>query len=160
MLIRLLAAGLLGALIGYERETIGKEAGVRTDMLVAMGSAVFSMVSLVLPYLIALPALGQDHIAEILARNGGALRTISNVVVGVGFLGAGIIFREGGRVKGMTTAASIWFVAAVGMLVGIGLIKLAVVASIVVVVALYGLRKVDFYRFTRKSRKRKSRKSS
>lgn len=99
-MIRLVAALLMGGLIGAEREYHGKAAGFRTMIMICVGSTLFTMVS---------------------ARIGGSGdRIAANIVNGIGFLGAGIIFREDNRVKGLTTAATVWAVSALGMCVGSG----------------------------------------
>jgi putative Mg2+ transporter-C (MgtC) family protein len=139
MLVRLGVALILGIIIGLERELIGKEAGIRTAMLVSSGSAIFSMAALSLPYIIASPEL----VPEVLARNSGFLSVIANVVVGIGFLGAGIIIKQESRVLGLTTAAVIWTTAGIGVLVGIGLIKFAMIATVVIAVLLYVLKGVN-----------------
>lgn len=144
MLIRLLAAVVLGAFIGFEREIAGKAAGVRTDIMVASGAAIFSMVSLILPYIVA---ISPTNLPDVIARNSGFLGVISNVVVGVGFLGAGLIIQDGTRVRGLTTAATVWFVAAIGVLCGIGLIRFAIIAAICLPILLFLLHRIDFYRF-------------
>lgn len=102
---RLLLAALLGGLIGWERERRGKPAGVRIHMLVAIGAALFVMV----------PQQAGAETTDI-------TRVVQGLVAGVGFLGAGVIFREGrdGTVQGMTTAAGIWTCSAIGMTVGVG----------------------------------------
>src|SRR5581483_5000426 len=125
MLLRLLVAVVLGAVIGAEREIVGKDAGIRTEIMVAAGAAVFSITGISLPYIISLDAA---NLREVLARNSGFLTVLANVVVGVGFLGAGIIVQRGSHVYGLTTAATIWFVAAIGVLCGVGLIKFAAIA--------------------------------
>ncbi len=127
MLIRLGLAALLGLIMGLERQFAGKEAGLRTDMMVAAGAAIFSIVGMSLPYLVA---FSPEHLTDIIARNSGFFAVIANVIVGVGFLGAGIIVKQGVHVHGLTTAATVWFVAAVGVLCGIGLLELAVVAAL------------------------------
>jgi len=143
MLLRLAAAALFGAAVGLERELIGKEAGVRTNIIVATGAALFALAGITLPYLIApTPA----DLAEIIARNGGFLSLIGNVVLGVGFLGAGIIVKHGGRVHGLTTAALVWFTAAVGVLCGIGLVPLAGISAGGLALLLFLLRKLDVNR--------------
>jgi len=140
MIIRLVVAIILGAIIGIERELAGKEAGLRTDIMVAAGAAIFSMVSVVLPYIIA---LSPENLAEVIARNSGFLGVIANVVVGVGFLGAGIIVKHGTHVLGLTTAATVWLVAAVGVLCGIGLINFAVISAVGLTILLTLLRRFD-----------------
>jgi len=140
MIIRLVIAIILGAIIGIERELAGKEAGLRTDVMVAAGAAIFSMVSIVLPYIIA---LSPENLAEVIARNSGFLGLMANVVIGVGFLGAGIIVKHGTHVLGLTTAATVWLVAAVGILCGIGLINFAVISAVGLTILLTLLRKFD-----------------
>jgi putative Mg2+ transporter-C (MgtC) family protein len=147
MLLRLLAAVVFGAVVGIERELAGKEAGFRTDIMVAAGAAIFSIVSISLPYLLA---LSPENLAEMLARNGGFLGALSNVVVGVGFLGAGIIIRQGVHVYGLTTAATIWFVAAIGVLCGIGLWEFAGIAAVGLSALLFILRELNIPRFGRR----------
>lgn len=140
MVIRLVVAIILGAIIGIEREFAGKEAGLRTDIMVAAGAAIFSMVSIVLPYIIA---LSPENLTEVIARNSGFLGVIANVVVGVGFLGAGIIVKHGTHVLGLTTAATVWLVAAVGVLCGIGLINFAAISTVGLTILLTLLRRFD-----------------
>jgi len=113
---RIALAALLGYLVGLDRALRGKDAGDRTFSLVALGSAAFV-------------ALGVELFPE------SADRVIQGVTAGVGFLGAGIIFRASGGVRGLTTAAALWTAAAVGSLVGAGLyLAGAALAGIVVVV--------------------------
>ena len=97
LFLRVLLAAALGAFIGIERELRGYPAGVRTMALVALGSALFTEISLI--------TSTEDRIA-------------AGIVTGIGFLGAGVIFREGYTIKGITTAATVWSAAAVGMAVG------------------------------------------
>jgi putative Mg2+ transporter-C (MgtC) family protein len=112
---RLALAALLGALMGLEREIRGYPAGVRTIALVAMGSALFT---------------------EISSITGEEDRIAAGIVTGIGFLGAGVIFREGYTVRGITTAATIWSAAAVGMAVGRELYLVAGLGSILVFILL------------------------
>ena len=137
MLINLIVSLALGAFIGLERELAGKEAGVRTSMLVAGGSAIFSMIALNLPYIVSTP----ENLNEVIARNSGFLTVIANIVVGIGFLGAGIIIKTKEHVHGLTTAADIWMASAIGVLVGIGLTGFALGASAIVTLLLFVLRK-------------------
>ncbi len=153
MILRLVVAVVLGFLIGLERESIGKEAGVRTDMLVAAGAAIFSIVGLMLPYIIS---EGTGNLADVIARNSGFLAVIANVVVGIGFLGAGIIVKQGTHVRSVTTAATIWFVAAVGVLSGVGLIAFAVVATLLMLVLLLIFRGFDFAKIVEKEERQKN----
>jgi putative Mg2+ transporter-C (MgtC) family protein len=137
MFSRFLIALILGALIGLEREKIGKEAGIRTLMIISAGATLFTLAGLSLPYIIS-----GGNTSEILARNSGFLAIIANIVVGIGFLGGGIIIKNEEHIRGMTTASIIWLTAAIGILVGIGLIKLAVFSSLTITVILYLTRKL------------------
>ncbi len=137
MLLRLGLAVLLGLIVGLERELAGKEAGLRTDMMVAAGSAIFSIVAVTLPYIVA---TSTENLPDVVSRNSGFLTVIANVVVGVGFLGAGIIVKHGIHVRGLTTAATVWFVSAIGILCGIGLTTFAIISTIGITVILEILR--------------------
>lgn len=137
MVVRLLVAMVLGAMMGFERELVGKEAGIRTAMLVAGGSTIFTMVSIIMPYMAQLP------IEEL--KNTLPDRVLSNIVVGIGFLGAGIIIKTDEHVRGLTTAALIWSVSSIGVLVGLGLIKFAIVSAVFMSGFLYMMRKVRVY---------------
>ena len=112
MMVRIAMAFILGGVIGYERESIQRPAGLRTHMLVAAGSAAFTVVSVY-------AFVGQGTVRD-------PARVAAQIVTGVGFLGAGTIWRTSSTVRGLTTAASIWLVAAVGMLAGTGLYALAI----------------------------------
>jgi putative Mg2+ transporter-C (MgtC) family protein len=116
LMLRISLAFILGGVIGYERESIQRPAGLRTHMLVAAGSAAFTVVSVY-------AFIGQGTVRD-------PSRVAAQVVAGVGFLGAGTIWRTSSTVRGLTTAASIWLVAAVGMLAGSGLYLLAVFTTI------------------------------
>ena len=140
MIVRLAVALVLGVIIGLERELIGKEAGIRTAMLVSAGAALFSMAALQLPYIVS---AGTGNVADVIARNSGFLGLIANIVVGIGFLGAGIIMKHESRVHGLTTAAVIWITAAIGVLAGIGLMSFAALAAVVIALLLYLLRGIS-----------------
>jgi len=140
MFTRFAIALILGALLGTERELVGKEAGVRTEMLVAAGAAIFTIVGISLPYLISSET---GNLTNVIAGNSGFLTLIGNIVVGVGFLGAGLIIHTGDRAHGLTTAALVWTTAAIGILVGLGLYAFAVTTSIVIIVLLYIFRKLN-----------------
>lgn len=141
MFLRFAIALVLGALLGLERELVGKEsAGIRTTMLVTSGAAIFSMIALTLPYIVSAPT---GNLSDVIARNSGFLTMIANIVVGIGFLGAGLIIKTDDRPHGVTTAALIWTAAAIGVLVGVGLTQFAFVAAIVLAVLLYLLRRLN-----------------
>ena len=135
-----MVALMLGALLGIERELVGKEsAGMRTEMLVSGGAAIFSMTALTLPYLMA---TSEQTLNSIIA-SGGFFNMAANIVVGVGFLGAGLIIKTNDHPHGVTTAALVWATAAIGMLAGVGLEAFAAVAAIIIAVLLYVLRKIS-----------------
>jgi putative Mg2+ transporter-C (MgtC) family protein len=117
---RLLAASLLGGLIGLEREVKRRSAGVRTNLLICMGAAFFTMLSAMLA--------GEG--------TGDKSRVASNIVQGIGFLGAGLILHNRSRISGLTSAASVWVVASIGMACGAGLYAAAVVATVIVIIVL------------------------
>ena len=121
LLLRVFVAALLGGLVGWDREAANKPAGIRTHMLVALGAALFAGSSILI--------LGDAWQAD---GRGDAVRIPAAIVTGVGFLGAGAIMRSDGRVLGMTTAAGIWVVAAIGLLVGSGFWILGVGATVLV----------------------------
>ncbi len=140
MLIRLLAAIVLGGVMGFEREILGKEAGVRTSMLVSAGAALFTITGLELPAILAGP-----NATSLILQNSGYLGIIGNIVIGVGFLGAGIIIKTGERVHGLTTAALVWTVAAVGILAGVGYFQMAIASAVIIPGILYLWRKIGIY---------------
>lgn len=150
MLMRLGIAIFLGGIIGMERELAGKVAGIRTDILIAAGAAIFAMAGGMLPYLFS----ANDIMAnQMIIQNAGYLNLIANIVIGVGFLGTGIIVQQGGHVFGVTTAATVWFVAAIGMLCGIGLTTFAIIATILIVFLLALLRNFDILKLFQKKSK-------
>jgi len=121
MILRLLLAAALGAVIGYQRERAKKPAGLRTHILIALGSALFTVVSI----------FG-------FANGVDPSRVAAGVVAGVGFIGAGVIFRgmRGDMVVGLTTAASVWVAAAVGLAAGAGMYLVAVIVAAITVLVL------------------------
>lgn len=136
MTIRLFVALIVGAMVGLEREALGKDAGIRTSMLVAGGASLFTMISLMMPDILHVDTGKFGVLSD---------RVISNIVVGVGFLGGGIILKSGEHVKGLTTAAVVWVTAALGTLVGLGLMLFAFTSAIIIPGLLYLLRKVRLY---------------
>ncbi len=131
--LQLLLAALLGGLMGFEREYKRKEAGLRTYSLVALGSAFFIIIS----YETAKSLFGQIGV------NFDPTRIIGQIVLGIGFLGAGLIIFRGFHIEGLTTAAGLWVTAAVGVAVGAKLYFLAVFVSFIAVGILSGLRLVE-----------------
>jgi putative Mg2+ transporter-C (MgtC) family protein len=129
VLSRLLIATLLGAAIGYERERSGKIAGLRTHTLVALGSCLFTVISILL----------FSRFPSVNGTVGYDYHLIANIIVGIGFIGAGAIMRTDKQVQGTTTAASLWVVAAIGMASGFGFYKEAVATTILAYVVLAGL---------------------
>ncbi len=125
--IRLILAAALSGLIGFEREAHQKAAGLRTHMLVGLGAALFALLSI--------DGFGAEDRSRIAAQ----------VVTGVGFLGAGAIFRQGASVRGLTTAAGLWAVAAIGLAAGAGELMAAVSATVIGLVVLYGLALIERY---------------
>lgn len=121
VLLRLLLAAILGGVVGLERELHHKPAGIRTSMFICLGSALFTVLS-----------------GEIARRFGdpSGTRIVSNLIPGIGFLGAGVILRERGSIVGLTTAATIFVLAAVGMSVGAGVLTLAIATTLLMLVIL------------------------
>ena len=114
MFLRFLLALVCGALIGLEREISDKEAGLRTHILVSIGACLFGMLGLF---------MAADCEAD-------ALRVAQGILIGIGFLGAGVIMREGASIRGLTTAAGIWVMGGVGLACGTGYYMLAIVGTI------------------------------
>jgi putative Mg2+ transporter-C (MgtC) family protein len=135
-LLRLVLAAVLGGAIGVEREIREREAGLRTHMLVSVGSALFTIVSAYGFH--AFLTSGQSVVRA------DPTRIAAQIVTGIGFLGAGAIIRHGLSVRGLTTAATLWIVAAVGLAAGAGYYSGAVITTVVVLVALYPLRIVAY----------------
>jgi len=128
--VRLVVAALLGALVGLERELHGHPAGVRTHLLVSVGSALFTVLSIY-------------GFVGVLEANETApvdpSRLAAQIVSGIGFLGAGAILKDGFTIRGLTTAASLWATAAIGLAAGAGVMNLAFVTTGIVVLSLWPL---------------------
>lgn len=122
---KLMVSTLLGALLGAEREYKGRNIGFRTIILITLGSTLFTILS------------------TIIGEKNDPARIASNIVTGVGFLGAGAIFREGANVKGMTTASLIWISAAIGMACGFGQYEFAILVTGTVLLILLGFASVQ-----------------
>jgi putative Mg2+ transporter-C (MgtC) family protein len=123
---RVALAFILGGIVGYERERVQRPAGLRTHMLVCAGSACFTVASV----------FGFDDLGTV--RD--PARLAAQIITGIGFLGAGTIFRTGSTVRGLTTASSIWITAAIGIVAGLGLFLLAVFTTLLTWIALFMLK--------------------
>jgi putative Mg2+ transporter-C (MgtC) family protein len=124
-LVRCGVAAVCGALIGIERELKNKPAGFRTNILICLGSSIYMTVGLLVP------------------GNVDPTRIAAQVVTGIGFLGAGCIIQSGNNVRGLTTAATIWVVASIGIVAGAGYPVLAFISSIIVITTLAALRRLE-----------------
>ena len=141
VLLRVVLAGALGGAIGAEREIREREAGLRTHMLVAVGAALFTIVSAY--------AWADFSFSTREGITFDPTRIAAQIVTGIGFLGAGAIIRQGLSVRGLTTAASLWVVAAIGMASGAGYYSAALITTVVVLISLWPLRIVAFRMFER-----------
>jgi putative Mg2+ transporter-C (MgtC) family protein len=129
VLVRLAVAAILGGAIGFEREEERKKAGMRTHMLVSMGAALFTLSAI-----------------EARMATADVSRVMQGIVAGIGFLGAGTILKlsEQREVRGLTTAASIWLTAAVGMGVGAGLLWPSVISALLALIILFVIHRIEF----------------
>jgi putative Mg2+ transporter-C (MgtC) family protein len=136
LLLRLVMAGALAAVLGWERESARKPAGLRTHMLVGIASALFTV-------------LAELAVSQFPGEAGGVrsdpIRVIQAVSIGIGFLGSGVIFvsKSGESVRGLTTAASIWATAAIGIAVGLQHYVLAIGATLLLLLVLRGMRRFE-----------------
>jgi len=128
-MVRCAAAAACGAVIGLERELKAKPAGFRTNILICLGAAIYTAAGLLI--------IGEGTDA------GDPSRVAAQVVTGIGFLGAGSIIQQRGRVRGLTTAATIWVVAAIGVVAGAGFPILALIGAVMVVVTLAVLGRIE-----------------
>jgi putative Mg2+ transporter-C (MgtC) family protein len=125
-LLSIIFAVIFGAVIGIEREFHGKAAGLRTNILICLGAAVFTIIS--------------EQMTA--GTEGSVTRIAAQIVTGVGFLGAGAIIQDRGGVHGLTTAATIWLVASIGMACGARFYQLAVITTLLAILVLLGLAKL------------------
>ena len=132
VLLRVVLAAVFGGVLGLERELREREAGLRTHLLVSVGSALFTIVS-------AYGFRGFLNSGESVVR-ADPTRIAAQIVTGIGFLGAGAIIRQGLSIRGLTTAATLWVVAAIGLAVGAGYYSAAAITTAVALVALWPLR--------------------
>ncbi len=133
MITRIIISFVLGGLIGIERELSHKPAGLKTHILVSMGSALFTTISIF--------NFPMD-----------SARMVANIITGIGFIGAGAIIGSRGHVQGITTSATIWIAAAIGIAVGVGYYTLATTVAIISLIALLVLRKIEFKILRRRGR--------
>jgi putative Mg2+ transporter-C (MgtC) family protein len=123
--LRILCAVLAGGVIGLERQIRGKVAGVRTSIMICLGTEIFV-------------SLGSSF-----ASGSDPTRVLGQVVTGIGFLGAGVILARGDRILGVTTASVIWMLAAIGSTIGLGHLQAALVLTLVVVLVLVGVERIE-----------------
>ena len=119
VLLRVIAATLLGALVGFQRERAGKAAGLRTHMLVSLGTTLLVLACSGI-------GMGQD----------GLSRVVQGIVTGIGFVGAGSILKLNEQIRGLTTAAGLWMTAAIGVAVGLGSLGLALIGTLLTLIVL------------------------
>ncbi|WP_164015328.1 MgtC/SapB family protein [Pyxidicoccus trucidator] len=134
--LRLALAAVLGGVLGLEREVRGQDAGLRTHILVSLGACCFTLASVFIEAPLA-SSEAPDAVRVDISR------IASQVVVGIGFLGAGVILRHGGQVRGLTTAANLWLTASVGLVAGLGLYFAAGATVVISLLSLVGLRPVE-----------------
>jgi len=127
MVLRLLLATVLAGALGWERHRAGRPAGIRTHALVAMAATAFTLAGVAFTE-------GSAH---------DPLRIAAQVVTGIGFIGAGTIFRSQDHVYGLTTAATLWFAAALGVLIGVNLVWVAIAATATAAILLIVVRRVE-----------------
>lgn len=136
LLVRLLLATLLGGMIGLEREVHGRPAGFRTHLMVSLGAALYMAVSLHFYHV-------YGGLSDNLAVRVDPGRVAAQIVVGIGFLGAGAIIREQAAVRGLTTAACLWVAAAIGMACGAGMLLIAVAVTALALISLLVLKRIE-----------------
>lgn len=149
MIARVLFAALMGAIVGFEREMTHKSAGLRTHMLVCMGACTFMLLSMTdLSSMVSLHELeATGHKVNI---NFDPSRIAAQIVTGIGFIGGGAVLREGSSIRGITTAASLWNMAAIGMLAGAGMYGLGTFATLFSVLVLYTMGKLQYRRMNKR----------
>ena len=141
ILFKILLAFIFGGLIGFEREKMNRPAGLRTHILVSVGSASFTISSI--------------YFYKLFGTANDPGRVAANIVVGIGFLGAGTIIKEGFSVKGLTTAATVWVSAAIGLSCGIGLYLPAFLVSLLTFLTLILLKDFEIGVFGKKERRKR-----
>ncbi len=137
ILIRILSALLLGFAIGLEREMTNKYAGLRTNILVCLGACIFTIISI---YGFPTFADGDNVIVSQATGVRDTARIAAQVVTGIGFIGGGTVLRHGATVFGLTTAATLWIVASIGMACGAGMYSVAIIGTILSIITLVSVR--------------------
>ncbi len=127
---KILLAIICASLIGWERQKLEKAAGLRTHILICVGACLFTIIGL--------------KITEATANPGELLRVFQGIATGVGFVGAGAIIRQGGYVTGLTTAAGIWVIAAIGLTIGVGAYWLAIISTIFAFLIIHFIGNLNF----------------
>lgn len=145
--LRIVLAIIIGGVVGFNREYENRPAGFRTHVLVCLGATVAALIQVELGYYVVNEIAKTPNLSGVLSVDTG--RVICQVISGVGFLGAGTIIRTKASVKGLTTAASIWAVACVGIAVGMGFYAISILSGIGIVIALVLLKRFE-YRFINK----------
>ena len=130
-MIKILIALICGGVLGIEREYTGKAAGLRTFIIVSLGACIFAIIS--------------QEIYVISGFSGDPGRIAAQVVTGIGFIGAGLIILQENKIKGLTTAAGLWLVSALGMASGFGFYDLAIFGTVAALVVLTGFRVLERY---------------
>ena len=133
VVLRLTAALVLAGLIGVERESSNKAAGLRTHMLIGLAACLFTLIAL---EFLNMPTSEEDRLGM------DPTRIIQAITAGVAFLAAGSIITSGGKVRGLTTGASMWLAGAIGLACGTGHVALAGLASVIALIVLYAIRKI------------------
>lgn len=129
---KLLLSLILGSIVGLERKRKGQPAGIRTFALISMGATLAMIISIYVP---------QEYLGHV--ANGDPSRIAAQVLSGIGFLGAGAIIQMKGSVRGLTTAAGIWMIAAIGLAIGVGMYFIAIIATLFILFILLQLEKIE-----------------
>ena len=147
IIIRLLLSILIGGAIGYEREYKNMPAGFRTHMLVCVGATIITMIQVTMTQNTINMILQEPLLADVIKVDNG--RLVAQIVSGIGFLGAGTILHTKGSIKGLTTAASLWVVAALGIAIGYGYYVISILGLLACIIVLVSLKKLQSQMFSK-----------
>ena len=136
IIFQLILAAIVGLILGFEREVIGKPAGMRTYALVTLGATIFTIIS-------------KYGFTDVAGGDFDPSRVAAQIVTGIGFLGAGIIIFRGVKVEGLTTASGLWVSAAIGMAIGAGMYSVGIVSAIIAFILMVLLRRFDIEHWVR-----------